>query len=802
MLSRFFKIAWRNLARSRTFSLVNIGGLAIGMASAMLILLWIHNEFSYDLFHVKKDRIYLLENRQKYQGNIEVFPGMPQPLAPLLMTEYPQIEAVARINGVASLTLTVGDRHFEDKDGLMTDPGFLKIFSFPLAVGDIETALSGPRSMVITQSFAKRFFANEDAMGKLVRIDSNTFSVTGIAIDPPRNTNLRFDFLIPYSYMKDTKWANASWKDFSAMTFVLLRPGVTGQMADDRLRDILKTHAGLVDNEVFLHPLTKWNLYSRWENGKIAGGGIENVRLFGLIAAIILFIACINYMNLSTARSIKRAREVGIRKVVGARRSSIVIRFLGESILVSLLSGIFGLVIVQLSIEGFNWLTWDNLVVPYGRAFFWLGFVVFVVVTGLIAGSYPAFYLSGFRPISVLKGNHKVPNEAALGKAALPKFIRTAYNLVSVRKILVVFQFACAIVFMVCTIVIARQIEYGRKRDPGYNRDHLVFAYAKGDMNKKYALIKNELLASGAATAVTRTNSPITFSWSADDSYAWRGKGPNLKISIDEYHADNDFLETTGIKLLAGRTINTVLYPTDTMAILLNESAVKLMGFKNPIGEIVNNKQGNWTVIGVIKDFVLEDPLNGLHPAIIQGPRNWFGAITFKLNPRYTMAADMQKIEAIFRKYNPEYPFIYQTVADADNGKLEGIRRQGIQSALFGGMAIFISCLGLFALAAYTAESRIKEIGVRKVLGASVAGITTLLSGNFLKLVGIAFGIASPVAWWIMHSWLERYPYHIQVGWWVFVLAGLISMVIALVAVGYQSVRAAMANPIRALRNE
>ncbi|HXB95565.1 MAG TPA: ABC transporter permease, partial [Puia sp.] len=753
MFTNYFKISWRNILRYKSFSFVNIGGLAIGMASAILILLWIQNEFSYDQFHAKKDRIYLLENRGKYRGAVDVFSGMPQPLAPVLKANYPQVEEVARLNGTAPFTLTVGDKHFEDKEGIMTDPAFLKIFSFPLAKGNVETALSTPRSMVITESFAKRFFGTGDAMGKLIRIDSNNFTVTGVAKDPPRNTDLHFEYLIPYSYMKDAGWYNSSWKDFSAMTFVLLKPGVTEQMADDRFRDILKAHASGIDNEVFLHPLSKWNLYSRFENGKIAGGGIEKVHLFGFLAAFILFIACINYMNLSTAQSIRRAREVGIRKVVGAMRASIVGRFLGESILISFLSGILGLIIVQLSIEGFNWLTSDNLVVPYGDPYFWLDIAVFIVLTGVIAGSYPAFYLSGFRPITVLKGS-------------FPK----AYHLFSVRKILVVFQFSFAIVFIICTIVIYRQINYGRVRDPGYNRDHLAFAYVKGDMNLKYSLIKNELLASGAATAVTRSNSPITYSWTADDSYSWPGKDPNLRMPIEEYHADNDFLETTGIRLIAGRTINTLLYPTDTTAILLNQSAVKLMGFKNPIGQIVTSKQGNWTVIGVIRDFVLESPFNNLSPAIIQGPRNWFGAITFRLNPRYTMADDMQKIEAIFRKYNPDYPFIYRFVTDADNEKFEDQRRTAIQSALFGGMAILISCLGLFALAVYTAESRTKEIGVRKVLGASVANIATLLSANFLKLVGISFGIASPLAWWTMHSWLGNFPYHIRIGWLVFAI--------------------------------
>jgi putative ABC transport system permease protein len=786
MFTNYLKVTWRNLFRYKSFSLINISGLAIGMAGAILILLWIQNEFSYDQFHEKKDRIYLLYNRKKIEGKMECSMGVPQVMTPFLKTNYPQVEEVARLNGTGPFTLTVGEDHFEAR-GEMTDPGFLKIFSFPLIKGNVETALSTPRSMVITEKFAKKLFGKDDPMGKVIRIDSNAnFAVTGVLKDPPNNTFFNDEYLIPYSYMKDAGWYNPSWKDSYTPTIVLLKPGVTEQMANDRFRDILKTNTDGADIEVFVHPISKWQLYSRFENGKIVGGGIENVRIFGLIAGFILFIACINYMNLSTARSIRRAKEVGIRKVVGARQSSLVLRFLGESTLISFLSGILGLVIVQLSIKGFNWLTWKNLTVPYLNLNFWLGIIGFILLTGIIAGIYPAFYLSNYKPVSVLKGTFK-----------------TAYNLFSVRKILVVFQFSFAITFIICTIIIYRQINYGRERDPGYNRDHLAFAYIKGEINKKYQAIKTELLNSGAVTAVTRSSSPITYTWGGDDSYTWTGKNSNKGIYFAEFHTDNDFLSTTGIRLKAGREINTNLYPTDSTAILLNETAAKLMAFKDPIGQIVKNGQGNWRVVGVVRDFVPESPLYTVQPAIIQGPKNYgFGAITFRLNSQRQVAAEMKKIEAIFRKYNPDYPFIYAFVNDADAEKLEDERRTGIQSALFGGMAILISCLGLFALAAYTTESRIKEIGVRKVLGASVARITTLLTGDCLKLVGISFIIASPLAWWVMHSWLQNYSYHISIDWLVFAATGLLSTLIAMATVGYQAVKAASANPVKSLRAE
>jgi len=785
IFKNYFIVIWRNLFRYKSFSLINISGLAIGMASAILILLLVQNELSFDQFHKKKDRIYLMYSRTVFEGKPDCWPGTPMLLAPVLKTSYPQVEEAARLNGVGPFVLTVGEKHFEAL-GNMTDPSFLKIFSFPLIKGNIETALSSPRSMVITEKFAKKMFADSNAMGKVIRIDSNAyFMVTGIMKDLPNNTTFNFEYLVPWSYMKEVGWENKSWGNSSILTFVLLRPGVTEKIANDRFRDIIKTQASDVNNEIFVHPMAKWRLYSRFENGKIVGGGIENVRLFSIIAGFILLIACINYMNLSTARSVKRGKEVGIRKVVGAGKTSIVMRFLGESIMISFLSGIIGLMIVQLTIKGFNWLTWKDLFIPYTNLYFWLGIIGFVMFTGLIAGSYPAFYLSTYKPISVLKGTFK-----------------TAYNLVSIRKILVVLQFSFAITFIICTIIIYRQIDYGSKRDPGYKRDHLAFAYVKGEMNKQYRLIKNELLNSGAAIAVTRSNSPITYIWSGDDSYTWRGSNPKTKTFFSEFHTDNDFLETMGLKLIAGRDINTNIYPTDSTAILLNESAVKVMGFKNPIGQIVKNNQGNWVVVGVIKDFVSNSAFFNIPPMIIQGPKNWFGAITFRLNSRYSPSANMKKIEAIFKKYNPEYPFLYRFVDEADAEKFEGERRTGIQSALFGGLTILISCLGLFALAAYTAENRIKEIGVRKVLGASVSGIAMLLSKDFLKLVLISFAISSPIAWWVMHSWLENYTYRVNISWWVFVITGLLSMLIAVATVSFQAIKAALSNPVISLRSE
>jgi len=785
VVENYFKVIYRNLYRFKSFSVINIMGLAIGMASAILILLLVQNELSYDQFHEKKDRIYSLYSRGMVNGRIEIF-GTPSVLTSVLKSEYPQVEEVTRLNGTGPIVLSANDKQMAGK-GLMVDSGFLKIFSYPLLRGDPVNALSSPRSVVLTETFAKRLFGDGDAMGKTIRVDSNNnFTVTGILKDLPNNTEFQpLDYLLPWSYMKEVGWENSGWDHNDNMTVVLLKPGITEKKANERFRDVIKTHARGLNKEVFVHPLTKWRLWSRFENGKIVGGGIESVRLYLMLAGFILLIACINYMNLSTARSVKRGKEVGIRKVVGAGRFSVAMRFLAESIMISLISVILCLVLVQLSINGFNWLTWNNLFVPYQNPFFWLGILGFALFTGLIAGAYPAFYLSTFKPISVLKGTFK-----------------TSYNLVSVRKILVVLQFSFAITFIICTIIIYRQINYGAKRDPGYTRDHLAFIYVKGAMNKKYELIKNDLLKTSAVTAVTRSNSPICYTWRGDDNYEWPGSKAGNKTWFSEFYIDNDFIETMGLHLISGRSINTKKYPGDTTSAILNQSAVRLMGLKDPLGLVIRQNKKNLVVVGMVKDFISSSPFSSSEPMILRGPDNNFGAISFRLNNHQSMAQNMNTVESIVKKYVPDYPIISNYVDEADSKKFEDEKRTGIQSALFGGMAILISCLGLFALAAYTAENRIKEIGIRKVLGASALGITLLLSKEFVKLVVISFVIASPIAWWLMNSWLQNYTYRVNIGWLVFVITGSASLGIAIATVSFQAIKAALSNPVVSLRAE
>ena len=786
MLRNYLKIAVRNLLRNRFFSIINIAGLAVGMASAILILLWIQNEVSYDQFHEKKDRIYQVWNRSEFDGKLQCWGTTPKIMGPTLKKDYADIEDAVRVHWSNSFLFSIGDKRLNAK-GTMVDPGFLTMFSFPLVKGNVKTALNDVYSIVLTETLAKKIFGKEEPMGKVIKIDNaDNVTVTGIMKDFPHATKFEAEYVLPWKFLTHKGWDDSTWGNNSTSNYVLLRPGATEEAVNKKIKNITIEHTkGEEKIEVFLHPASKWRLWSKFENGINTGGRIEVVRLFGFIAAFILLIACINFMNLSTARSEKRSKEVGIRKVVGAGKKSLVGQFLGESIMVSTLAAIIAVGIVELSLNGFNKLVDKQLSVQYSDPFFWVSAIIFILVTGLLAGSYPAFFLSSFKPVKVLKGTFKA-----------------AHALVTPRKILVVVQFTFAIALVICTMIVTQQIRYAQNRELGYDRQNLVYHFLDGDIDKKYELIKNELISSGAAIAVTKNSAPITEGWSDSWGYEWPGKDPNAKIDFNMYSSDADLTKTVGLRIIEGRDIDIKQYPTDSTAIILNESAVALMGFKKPIGQIVKYGDDSWHVVGVIKDFILQSPYQPMKAMVIHGPKLWFNVMHFKLNPNNPTERNLATAEKIFKKYNPEYPFSYRFVDEEYEKKFNDTKRTGTLATLFAALAIFISCLGLFGLATYMAENRIKEIGVRKVLGASVMNITRLLSKDFMKLVLISLGIATPIAWWAMYNWLQDFPYHVDIKWWVFALAGVVSIVIALITVSYQSIKAAIANPVKSLRTE
>ena len=790
MIKNFFKTAYRNLVRNKGFSTINITGLAIGMASAMLILLWIENEVSYDQFHDKKDRIYEAWNRARFDGKLMCWNTTPKILARTLEHDLPEVERAVRVNWNSNLLFTVGDKRIM-KSGNMVDTGFLQMFSFPLLRGNPATALNDMHSILLTEKMAKSLFGNEDAMGKIIKVDNkDNFTVTGILKDFPNHSRFTSEYLIPWSYLRHTGGDDSSWGNNSTRTYVMLKPNATLASVAPKLQVLKQKYdeeARTDKWEMFIYPLRKWRLYSGFTNGVEDGRGrIEFVRLFGIIAAFILLIACINFMNLSTARSEKRAKEVGIRKVVGARKGTLVGQFIGESILLSFLAALLALIIVVISLPAYNQLTDKKLFIDFADINTWLAGIGFIVFTGVLAGSYPAFFLSSFQPAKVLKGTFK-----------------KAHALVTPRKILVVLQFTFAITLIICTIIVKQQIDYARDRQTGYDKNNLVYHFFSNDIEKNYALIKNELLASGAATSVVKTNSPLTEVWSDGWGQEWEGKEPNDKTDFYRYVADDGLGTATGMQFVQGRDFDLKKFPTDSTGMIINESSLKVMKFKEPLGKTVKDNGISWHIIGVIKDFIITSPYEPIRPMLIMGAKsNWFQTVLIKLNDKQPVAQNLKAAETIFKKYNPEYPFNYKFVDEEYAKKFENEQRQGTLAALFAGLTIFISCLGLFGLATYMAENRIKEIGVRKVLGASVTGITALLSKDFLKLVIVSFIIAAPLSWWAMYKWLQDYSYRVSIQWWVFALACLISVMIALLTISYQSIKAAVANPVKSLRTE
>jgi putative ABC transport system permease protein len=786
MLKNYLKVAFRNLWKNKTFSFINITGLAVGMASAILILLWIQNEVSYEGFHVKKDRIYEAWNRAVFNGKLHCWNTSPKVLADALQRDLPEVEHSVRVNWNSSLLFGVGDKRIM-VTGNAVDSIFLQVFSFPLLQGDPRTALNDEHAIVVTESLAGNLFGKEDAMGKIIRIDNkDNYTVTGVLKDLPNNTRFDFKYLLPWAYVRKEGEDDRNWGNNSTRTYVLLKPNASLASVSPKIR-VFKTKydKGDLKWEMFLYPMSRWRLHSRFDGAQEDGGRIEFLRLFGIIAGFILLIACINFMNLSTARSEKRAKEVGIRKVAGAPRGTLIGQFIGESVLLALLAGIIAVAAVQLSLRGFNQLTDKKLHLEYGNAWSWLSGLGFVLFTGILAGSYPAFFLSSFQPVKVLKGGFKA-----------------AHALITPRKILVVLQFSFAILLIICTIIVKQQIDHARDRESGYEKGGLVYQFLTGEINKNYSLIRQDLLSSGVATSVCRTSAPLTENHSDSWGFEWQGKAPDDKTDFFRFCADEGLAATAGLRLVKGRDFDLHQYPTDSTALLLNESAVKAMHFQDPIGQIIKDDGITWHVVGVIKDFILQSPYAPTNPMVIEGAKGWFGTVNFKLNPSLATAVSLKKAETIFKRYNPEYPFEYHFVDEEYGRKFDDEKRTGTLAALFTGLTIFISCLGLFGLATYTAENRVKEIGVRKVLGASVTGIVTLLSKDFLQLVFISFVIAMPIAWWAMYEWLLGYPYRVDIRWWVFAMAGLLSILIAVLTVSYQAIKAAVSNPVNSLRSE
>ena len=786
MIKNYLKIAWRNLIRNRSFSLLNILGLSVGLAMTTLIVLWVNYELGFDRFHEKIDRIYEVNNQYMVDGEIWTWNSTPKAMGPAIKKDYPEVEKVTRFFYDNTFLFAWNDQKIK-ATGTMVDPDFLDMFSFPLIQGDLNTVLSDVNSVLVTESLAKKIFGNQDAMGKMVKIDNrDTFKVTGILKDIPPNTQFTFEFLIPWSYLTQKGWDDEHWGNNSVATYVLLKENTDIDTFSDKIFSLRENYdKDTPEMKTLLYPYSKTYLYGEFENGVEMGGRIDLIRMFGFIAAIILLIACINFMNLSTARSEKRSKEVGVRKVLGAPRKSLIGQFVGESVLITFISATFAIILVLLLLPSFNNLVERPLSLNMASIGFWIFAIGVTIFTGLLAGSYPALYLSGFKPSSILRGTFK----------------KVDAN-VTPRKILVVLQFSVAIVLITASLIITQQLQKVQNRQLAYSKNNLIYTSLEGDMEKNYDLIKTELLESGAFTSVTKTNSPITESWSNTWGFEWEGKNDQDKTIVHRLISDDDVVSTMGLELVQGRDFDLEKYPTDSTAAILNQSAMKLMGFEDPIGKKIRDNGIEWHIIGIVNDFVYNSPFQKIEPMVLEGAKGWFNVIHMRMNPGRDTAENLATAEGIFNKYNPEYPFNYEFVDAAYAKNFNDQRTTGKLANIFTMLTIFISCLGLFGLASYVAENRIKEIGVRKVLGASVATITGLLSKDFLKLVFISILIAIPVSWYFMNNWLEEFAFRISIPWWVYLISGGLTLLIAFITVSFQAVRAARANPIKSLRTE
>ncbi|MBL7845129.1 MAG: ABC transporter permease [Cyclobacteriaceae bacterium] len=789
MLLNYLKIALRNLQRNFTYSFINIFGLSIGIACSILIMLWIADEYQFDRFHEKRDNLYKVMMNQTFSGRIGSQIAMPYPLKDALPEYSSKIKHTVITNWGEGFLLTA-DENKITKVGLAVSEDFLKIFTFPLMQGDVNTALNEQNSIVLTESVAKALFGNEDPLSKLVKIDNNQeLKVTGVMRDfPDQTTFSNYHYLIPFSFYESIQpWVRNSrerWDNNSFQLYVELERGSTQEEVTASIKDIVKKNSAdtLTQPQVFLHPVSDLRLYSKFENGKATGGMIEYVRLFGAIAIFVLLIACINFMNLATARSEKRAREVGIRKSIGSRKKELVAQFLGESLLITTFAFFVAVVLVELSLPMYNTLVNKNLLIDYTNPYLWTGAVALILVTGTLAGSYPAFYLSSFQPVKVLKGK-----------------IQTGKHVSLPRKILVTLQFGFSIFLIIGTIVIYQQIMHVKDREIGFDRENLMMVWTNTELSDSYETIKNELIASGAVKHVTKSNSPVT-SIFANNIVEWPGMEPGTRVVFSTIATEYDYVKTMGIKLLEGRDFSKEF--NDSTNVIINQAAVDVMGLTEPIGSKVNMWGGEFTIVGVTENVIMNSPYEPVAPMVVVFDPEWTSTITLRLEKTSDLSGAINKVEDVFKRLNPTYPFAYR-FADAEfDKKFSSINLVGNLAKVFAALALIITALGLFGLAAFTAEQRSKEVSIRKVLGASVTGLVLMISKDFARLVIFSFVLFAPLAGWFLTGFLEEYPYRITIPWWIYPLAGFSALLVALLIVSTQALRAAVNNPVNSLRNE
>ena len=796
MIKNYLKIAWRNIVKNKASSLINIGGLAVGMAVAMLIGLWIWDELSFNKYYQNYDRIASVMQRKTFNGQVNAGGAVSLPLEAELRRNYgSDFKHIFITFWNDHHTLIAGDRKVSYPGNFVSSEG-PDALSLKMLKGS-RAGLQGPSGILISQSVASALFGNADPMGKLVKMDDKAnFAVSGVYEDMPVSTSFHdIQFMVPWDYfLTSQSWlprAATDWSEDSFQLYVQMADNADMVDVSAKIKDIKLKKAPPAEikakPEVFLQPMSRWHLYSEFKNGVNTGGAIQYVWLFGIIGVFVLLLACINFMNLSTARSQKRAREVGIRKAIGSLKGQLISQFYYESLLIALFSFAFSLVLVRLALPFFNNIAGKEIAILWTNPLFWLTGICFALFTGVIAGSYPALYLSSFNPIAVLKGTFKAGRFAALP-----------------RKVLVVIQFSVSVILIIGTIIVFKQIQFAKNIPVGYTRAGLVdIGTANHELDKQFYALRADLIKSGAVTEVTESSSSATAIHNNRGDVTWEGKDPSMAVDFANVRVTSEYGKTLNWKFADGRDFSSAIL-TDSNAVILNEAAVRYMGLKKPIGAIVNFGRVHTahTVIGVVKDMVMGSPYEPATQTIFYIDKSDFDEIIIRINPKISVHQALDKIAAICKVYAPSVPFSYTFVDDDYAQKFANEERISKLATTLASLAIFISCLGLFGMASFMAEQRTKELGVRKVLGATVFGLWRLLSADFIALVVIALLIAAPTAYYLMHNWLQHYTYRASISWWIFAVTGAGAIIITLITVSYQSIKAALVNPVESLKSE
>lgn len=797
MWLNYFKIGWRNLWYNKGYSAINIFGLGLGMAVALLIGLWVRYELSYDQFfpgHTKATEVMITVGAS---GNVHTQPVLSLAVKSEL-EKVTGVEHVAESNWPEPSSLIVGDKKIS-QFGMGVGADFLRILDYPMIAGSRELALKDPNSIVLTASNARSLFGDADPIGRMVKVDNQyNMKVTGVLADVPSNASVMFNYLVPFSFLEHTRgWmqgARTQWGFNSFRMWASLRPGASLEAVNDQIAHMyrLSGDVNMKDFITFLQPASRWHLFSEFKNGVNTGGFIDYVRMFSLIGFLVLLIACINFMNLATARSDKRAREVGVRKAVGSGRREIIFQFLIESFLLTAIAFLFGLSLVQMVLPWFNKLAECDVAIPFGNGWFWLCMGLYMAITGILAGSRPAFYLSAFRPVKVLKGTFKASEGSTTG-----------------RRALVVLQFASSVALIIASVIIYQQIRHAQGRPKGYDPVRLVSTDNTADLSKNYKALRADLIATGVVEDVALAGSGATWVDSHTMIGSWPGKVTADLLNSGIIGVDNDYFSTMGMSIKEGHNFNGLDPNADSAKIIVNEAAVGAMGLKDPVGKLIRYYVGSdhgpvmkeAAIIAVVKNAIMESPYAPVAPAMFQ---HWWGGshVVYRLSDKVSPMEAIRRLTPVFEKYNPGFPYSYHFVDVDYASKFQLENLVGTLAAVFAGLTILISCLGLFALATYMAAQRTREIGIRKVLGATVWQLWVLLSKDFLVLVVGSCLLAVPVAWLLLQHWLEQFNYRIHLGAGVFLLASGGALVITICTISYQAIRAATTDPVKSLRTE